>query len=172
VYQKGMKDPPAKRARKPSHGAAERAPVQLRAGGEELCTVEEAARRLKLHPRTILRFIHEDRLPATRVGKSFRILRRDLDAFAGLPPEVQAAHEPAVVTCIVDIPQVGPDLAQRWARVLPAVLNTRTGDRPPVRAEIVYDPDRSQLKIMLVSTPDVVGSMLKLVEMLLEQPPS
>ncbi len=181
VYQKGMTVHPGKRGRKPRSGAsaaerrghdAESGLVQLRAGGDELVTVEEAARRLKLHPRTILRFIHENRLVATRVGKAFRILRSDLDAFAGLPVQSRSAREPAVVTCIVDVPQVGPDLAQRWARVLPAVLNTRTGDRPPIRAEIVYDPPRSQLKIVLVSTPDVVASLLKLVEALMEQPPA
>jgi excisionase family DNA binding protein len=52
---------------------------------EELCTVGFAATQLKLHPKTILRFIREGRLRATRVGKAFRILRADLDAFAGIP---------------------------------------------------------------------------------------
>lgn len=138
--------------------------VAFRTGGEELCTVEDAARRLKLHARTVLRFIHEQRLPATRIGKSFRILRRDLEAFAGVPSQIDAAPEPATVTCIVDIPSVGEDLARDWARVMPAALNSRTSDRPPVRAEIVYDPQRSQLKIVLVSTVDVVADLLRLVE--------
>ncbi len=105
------------------------------------------------------------------MGKSFRILRRDLDAFAGLSPSAQAAREPASATCIVDVPGVGEDLARRWAMVLPAALNSRVSDRPPVRAEIAYDPERRQLKIILVSTPDIVGHLLKLVELLIDQPP-
>lgn len=168
-----MTDRPGKVWRKPRREKpqAEREPVQFRTGAEELCTVEDAARRLKLHPRTILRFIHEGRLAGTRVGKSFRILRRDLDAFAGLSPSAQAAREPASATCIVDVPGVGEDLARRWAMVLPAALNSRVSDRPPVRAEIAYDPERRQLKIILVSTPDIVGHLLKLVELLIDQPP-
>ena len=168
-----MTDRPGKGGRKPRRDKprAEREPVQFRAGAEELCTVEDAARRLKLHPRTILRFIHEGRLQATRVGKSFRILRRDLDAFAGLPPSEQSAREPASVTCVVDIPGVGEDLARRWAMVLPAALNSRVSDRPAVRAEIAYDPERSQLKIIAVSTPDVVSHLLRLIQLLIDQPP-
>ncbi len=50
---------------------------------EELYTVEFAARRLKLHPTTILRFIRDGRLAATKVGKSYRILRSELDRLAG-----------------------------------------------------------------------------------------
>lgn len=171
-----MTDRPGKGGRKPRRVAPKaqgmgRGPVQFRAGADELCTVEDAARRLKLHPRTVLRFIHEGKLAATRVGKSFRILRRDLDAFAGLPAEAQTAREPVSVTCIVDVPGVGEDLARRWAMVLPAALNARVSDRPPVRAEIAYDPERRSLKVILVSTPDVVGHLLKLIELLIDQPP-
>jgi excisionase family DNA binding protein len=54
-----------------------------RAMSEELYTVEMAAERLKLHPKTVLRFIRDGRLRATRIGKSYRILRSDLDAFGG-----------------------------------------------------------------------------------------
>lgn len=169
VYQRRMRDRPGKGGRKPRRVAPKaervsREPVQFRAGAEDLCTVEDAARRLKLHPRTILRFIHEGRLAGTRVGRSFRILRRDLDAFAGLPPSVEPIHRAVSVTCVVDIPEVGEDHARAWARMIPGALNSRTSDRAPVRAEIAYDPGRRQLKIILVSDPEVVGQLLKLIE--------
>ena len=35
-----------------------------------LFTVEQAAQRLNLHPKTVLRYIRDGQLPATRVGKS------------------------------------------------------------------------------------------------------
>jgi excisionase family DNA binding protein len=40
-----------------------------------LVTVEQAAEELKLHPKTVLRYIHEGRLEATRIGKAYRIDR-------------------------------------------------------------------------------------------------
>ena len=50
---------------------------------EDVYTVELAAERLRLHPKTVLRFIAEGRLRAVKMGKSYRILRSDLDALIG-----------------------------------------------------------------------------------------
>ena len=49
-----------------------------------LYTVEQAAERLKLHPKTVLRMIREGRLKAARIGKAYRIAGDDLDAVAGV----------------------------------------------------------------------------------------
>ena len=45
---------------------------------QQLVTVEQAAQELSLHPKTVLRYIRDNRLPATRVGRSYRILRSEL----------------------------------------------------------------------------------------------
>ena len=50
----------------------------------ELYTVEQAADRLKLHAKTVLRMIREGRLKAVRLGKAYRISGDDLDAAAGV----------------------------------------------------------------------------------------
>ena len=47
---------------------------------EEVYTVEQFAERLKLHPKTVLRFIKDGRLRAVKVGKSYRILRTEMEA--------------------------------------------------------------------------------------------
>ncbi len=62
---------------------------------QELYTVEAAAERLKLHNKTVLRFIREGRLRATKIGKQYRILHSDLDAFAGVG---SAREAPAAAT--------------------------------------------------------------------------
>ena len=139
------------------------------APGDEILTVDLVAGQLKLHPKTVLRFIREGRLRAVRVGKAYRISRKDLEAFTGLPAETAPAAAPATVTCIVDIPGVEPDRAQAWGRTIPAALNANDASRPPVRADVIYDPERAHLKIVLVSSPEVAGGLLKLVQFLLEQ---
>ena len=133
--------------------------------GEALCTVDYAAEQLKVHPKTVLRFIHEGRLPATRLGKSFRIHRRDLEIFAGFPARDIAPVEPTVVTCIVDISGITVADARRWARDLPTALNATPADGPPIRPEIVHDEDRSRLKVVLVGFPDAVVRLMKLVQL-------
>lgn len=140
----------------------------MAAMAEELCTVDFAADRLKLHPKTVLRFIREGRLPARRIGKAYRIRRADLDAFAGVPPAAQPAPEPSVTT-IVDVPGVGAALAQKWARTVTNALNAKPMDGALLRADVVYDEAREHLKIIVVGPPDEVVDLMNLVRVWLDQ---
>jgi excisionase family DNA binding protein len=136
---------------------------------EDLYTVERAAERLQLHPKTVLRAIRELRLRATRVGKSYRILRSDLDAFAGVPARASTAGGEPWITSIVDIPEVRPELAQKWARTMTNALNARPKGGPPLRADVIYDPDRNHLKIIVVGPPGDVINLMNLIRVWLEQ---
>jgi excisionase family DNA binding protein len=136
---------------------------------EELYTVEQASGRLKLHAKTVLRAIREGRLRATRVGKSYRILRSDLDTFAGVPPRSSTAANSASITTIVDIPDIGPDAAQTWARTITAALNARPHGGPLLRADVIYQPERSHLKIIVVGAPGDAINLMNLIRVWLEQ---
>jgi excisionase family DNA binding protein len=131
-------------------------------------TVEEAASRLRLHAKTVLRAIREGRLRATRVGKSYRILHEDLDDFAGVPARTSSGREPRV-TAIVDVPDVGPEMAQKWARTVTNALNARRPGGPPLRADVAYDPERSHLKIIVVGPPGDTVNLMNLIRVWLEQ---
>lgn len=137
---------------------------------EELSTVEEAAERLKLHPKTVLRFIREGRLKATRVGRAYRISRADLDAFAGVPVRSEPqASQSAWATSIVDLPDVGPEVAQKWARSVTNALQARPAGGAPLRADVVYDPDRRQMKIVAVGAPADLSNLLGLIAIWVDQ---
>ncbi|MDQ7843659.1 MAG: helix-turn-helix domain-containing protein [Armatimonadota bacterium] len=47
----------------------------------EVLTVEQAAQYLQVHKITLYKYIRTGRLPAAKLGKVYRILRRDLEAF-------------------------------------------------------------------------------------------
>lgn len=132
---------------------------------EEFYTVEMAAERLRLHPKTVLRFIGDGRLRATRIGKSYRILRSDLDALAGAKPR----PTPEVsVTSIVDIPDIGPEAAALMARRLQATLNTGEVRASPVRLDTAYDPAREHLKVVVIGSPADTAALLRLIPVWLE----
>ena len=135
---------------------------------EELLTVDVAAERLKLHPKTVLRFIREGRLKATRIGKAYRILRSDLDAFAGVPAAEPKPSDEAWVTSIVDAPGVTPKLAQKLAGSVTNAMNARRGGGL-MRAEVIYEPERSHLKIVIVGPPGDTVNLLSLIRVWLEQ---
>src|SRR3569833_4175374 len=114
---------------------------------EEVYTVEQRAERLKPHPKTVLRFIRDGRLRAVKVGKSYRILRSDLEAMTGAVRGEGAST--ARVTSIVDIPDVDADLAQRLARQLPAMRMGQTTPADPMSLDVAYDPARRHLKVVI-----------------------
>jgi len=114
-------------------------------------TVERAAARLAVHPKTLLRFIRDGRLRATRIGKSWRVLESDLNAFAGAPASVQPAREPPRVTAIVDLPAISVETSSRLATALQATLIAREERPRPIKLDTVYDPERSHLKVIIVA---------------------
>jgi len=133
---------------------------------EEVYTVEQFAERLKLHPKTVLRFIRDGRLRAVKVGKSYRILRTDMEAMTGVVrgSELKTPR----VTSIVDIPEVEPDLAQRLARQLPSLRISQTAHPDPMSLDVAYDPARKHLKVVIVGSPEDTAAMLKMIQVLSE----
>lgn len=136
---------------------------------DTLLTVADAATRLELHRKTVLRFIREGRLPAHRIGKSYRIRREDLQAFAGLPAAAAAPAPQPTVTAIVDLPGVHPELARKWMTTVTAALHSRPGRPGQMRAEVIYDPTSALLKIVVIGVPDDTVPFLGMVRALIEQ---
>ncbi|MCW5713035.1 MAG: excisionase family DNA-binding protein [Bauldia sp.] len=128
-----------------------------------LISVDQAAAQLNLHPKTVLRYIHDGRLPATRVGKSYRIAQGKLDAFAGVAAGVAAAVVEARATCIVDVPGIAVESASRLANFLNAAAMTGDARSPAMHLQTAFDPARGTLKIVLVGVPSDVARLLEMV---------
>jgi excisionase family DNA binding protein len=134
---------------------------------EEVYTVEHAAERLKLHPKTVLRFIRDGRLRATRLGKSYRILRSDLEVLAGASPARSDA--PSVrVTTVVDLDGLAPERAQRLATMLTSVRMGNEARPDPMNLSIAHDPARDCVKVVMVGSASDVAAMLRLIQGLTE----
>jgi excisionase family DNA binding protein len=134
---------------------------------DEVYTVEQFAERLKLHPKTVLRFIREGRLRAVKVGKSYRILRSDLEAMTGVLTG-RADRAGVRVTSVVDIEGVDPERAQRIARQLTAARMSQTAHPDPMSLDLAHDPVRRSLKVIIVGSPGDTAAMLQLVGVLAE----
>jgi excisionase family DNA binding protein len=143
----------------PAHGRA----------SEQLCTVEFAAAHLQVHRKTVLRYIRDRRLPATKIGKGYRIRRADLDAFAGAPTTTVTVIDAARVTAIVDVPGVGPALASKIAGAVTNSLHSGREQRGDVHAQVVHDAGEAQLKVIVVGGIAETRSLLGLLAVWLEQ---
>lgn len=130
-----------------------------------LVTVEQAAEQLHLHPKTVLRYIRDGRLLATRVGKSYRIARAKLDAFAGVtsnPSEMAVAQVRA--TCIIDIPNISVGEAERIATFLQASALSGRDHSSPLHLQTTFDPLAKSMKVVLIGSPSDVTKMLEMLQ--------
>jgi excisionase family DNA binding protein len=134
---------------------------------DEIYTVDQFARRLKLHPKTVLRFIREGRVRAVKVGRSWRILASELEAFGGVPPPQDAVG--ARVTAIVDAPDISPERAQALASF---VTSLRMGSETPARAmslDVAHDPARRHVKVVILGSPQDTAALLQVLGFWLDQ---
>jgi excisionase family DNA binding protein len=127
----------------------------------DLHTVEQAAERLKLHPKTVLRMIREGRLKATRLGKAYRIAGADLDAAAGIA-RTQTREADDRTTVIADFGGLSPELAQRLGATLAAMLvGSHKVRAEPVTLDTAYDPLLRRLKMVAIGAPEDAAALLK-----------
>ena len=140
-----------------------------------LYTIERVAELLNLHVKTVRAYVRSGRLKATRIGKSYRITRADLEAFAGtsaidLPAtttQAQARH--VILSSIVDADGVTREVADRISTLLMSALNSRRGGGSEVRADVIYYPEQSKLRVTITGSPDIAASLVRVVTSLLEQ---
>jgi excisionase family DNA binding protein len=128
-------------------------------------TVEQAAEELKLHPKTVLRYIREHRLPAARIGKSYRITRGDLDVFSGIARGGAAPLQRVKTTCIVDIPDIGIERAQRLATFLQSAALTGSAETPTLSLQTAFDRASAAMKLVLIGSPSDVARLLGMIEL-------
>jgi len=119
-----------------------------------LFTVEQAAQRLALHPKTVLRLIREGRLKANRIGKAYRIQAHDLEAFVGAgKAPVGARAKTTIVTEIGPLPESGAALL---ANRLVALVHGATG----AHLATSYDPTALQMKLVFIADARVAADFL------------
>lgn len=132
---------------------------------EDFCTVTEVAERLKLHPKTVLQFVRDGRLRATRIGKQYRISRNDLDVFTGTRPlAVRLRH--TEVSSVVHIDAIGAAQAGRTATHLMAALKGRSGDDAAARLDTIYYEEQAKLKIVISGGIETTAYLLGLIPVL------
>lgn len=92
---------------------------------ERFYTVDEISEMLKMHPKTIQRYIREGRLRATKIGKSWRVSGHDLSQFAENVQEEEPEGARVAASAVIDIRVRTRDEAIRIMNALTAVLNAK-----------------------------------------------
>ena len=139
-----------------------------------LLSVDEVARTLGVHVRTVRRYLRAGRLKGVKIGKQYRIAAPDLDALLGYrgkdgpgerPPGGSAArtyHSEA--SAVVQIDAIGPEAAARITKALGgAIRGYDKHSHTPLRVDTAYDDARARLKLILTGSLPVVLALLQRV---------
>ena len=100
---------------------------------QKLYSIEDLVPILKLHSKTILRFIHEGKIRARKVGRTWMVQQDALDFYLqgdGVEPKSET-HKPEdvarriTVSAVIEIEEQNSDEATRLSNSLLALLNSK-----------------------------------------------
>lgn len=136
---------------------------------QDFYTITEVAKRLKLHVKTVLIYVRDGRLKATRIGKQYRVARSDFDAFAGQQAQQSEPRRTrrVEVSSIVEIDAISLEAATRAVTHLQGALKSRPPDDSHAQLDTIYYQEIGRLKLIISASPETTAQLLKFVPVLI-----
>jgi len=136
----------------------------------QLLTADQVADTLNLHVKTVLRYIRQGKLKAKRIGKEYRIIRADLDAFAGdtrAPEAAVARTRQVIVSTVMDVDAISPADSHRVTTMVMASLNSRRGHGDSPRVDSIYYEEQGKLRVTITSSVELTVQLLRMIDALI-----
>jgi excisionase family DNA binding protein len=138
-----------------------------------LLSVGQVASALRVHVRTVRRYLREGRLKGTRIGKQYRIAAADLMQLTGTPlptPEPVRLTRHSEASSVVQIDAIAREEAMRVMNGIGGAIKGRDKHSDtPLRVDTVYDEARARLKIIITGSLSTTVGLMKLAEVYAEQ---
>ena len=155
---------------------------------DEILSIEEVAKRIGLHPKTVRKHITDGKLPARKVGRQWRVLGSDLERFVGgdeaspkttdLPaleladvetdPSRQRAQR-IRVTSVVDVFVSGKEEADRIETFVFASMNSAPDPEGSPRCDYIFFPKENKARFIFWGSPKFMSDMLACLEVITDQ---
>jgi excisionase family DNA binding protein len=148
----------------------------------DIFTVDQVARMLDLHPKTVRRFIREGKLNARKVGGQWRITRQDIEACMGgqslsgseatlrtIPKKDQDGTRGNItgkiqVSAVVDVFVTDKEEASRLSTSILASMHSRDPDLGAARCDSIFYEEELRVRFILWGTPAFISIMLSFLE--------
>ena len=132
-------------------------------------TVDEISEKLKMHPKTIRRYIRDGQIKGRKIGKSWYIAYEEYLRFTGEEDQrkktVQLPKKVTVST-VVDILVNDIEDAMRIANMLSAVMNNKDPKYGSSTMTSQYIQPESKIRIMLWGSIEFIQIMLESISVL------
>ncbi len=145
----------------------------------KLYSISDLTKILNLHPKTILRFIHEGKIKARKIGRSWKVSEEDLKLYCHgelseeqtpkQVPNFETIADRINVSAVVEITEQNSEEASRISNSLMAMLNSEKGVNGKSRFDFFYYPEIQKAKYVFYGSPDVVSRILSTFDVLCRQ---
>ena len=145
---------------------------------EKLYSIAELAEILKLHPKTLLRFIHENKITAKKIGRSWMVTEEALKTYvhgelaqnkpATGKPVYEDLYQRIHVSAVIEISEHSSEETTRISNTLMAMLNS-AGNEEGIRFDCVYYPEIEKAKYLVHGKPEGIRRILQAFEILCAQ---
>ena len=146
---------------------------------EKLYTIEELTGILKLHSKTILRFIHEGKIKAKKIGRTWMVHQTDLKEYVHgeLASKTESKNDTnynsisdrITVSSVIEINEQNSEEASRISNSLMAMLNNKDESYGNSRFDFFYYPDIQKAKYVLFGSPKFLSMVLSIFDTLCQQ---
>ncbi len=145
---------------------------------EKYYTVEQISGMLKIHPKTIQRYIREGKLRANKVGKSWRITGHDLSVFIETEKsayildgqnKILPIEDRIKVSAVVDMSVYNKDDAIHIIDMLTGALNSKPPEYGSSSMHTQYIIEENKIRITLWGGIRFMEAMMGSISTLTEQ---
>ncbi len=140
----------------------------------KLYTISDLKTILNLHPKTILRFIHEGKIKARKIGRSWMVSDDDLKSYCHaelsgskspvLSPSYETLKDRINVSAVIEINEQNSEEASRISNSLIAMLNSEKGSQGKSRFDFFYYPEIEKAKYVFYGSPAFIGRILQVFD--------
>jgi len=142
----------------------------------KLYSIDDLTKILNLHPKTILRFIHEGKIAARKIGRSWRVAEDDLKTFchgelAGskmleLPERSDPLKDRVKVSAVIEISGQNSEEASRISNSIIAMRNSDRDSGGNTRYDFFYYPEIENAKYLFYGSPSYIRRIIGAFEQL------
>lgn len=146
---------------------------------EKLYTVTELKGILNLHEKTIIRFIHEEKIKGKKIGRSWMVSESDLKTYvhgelANDKKEVKQTdystlNERISISAVIEIKEQNSEEASRISNSLMAMLNSGNEETRKTRFDFFYYPEIQMAKYVVYGNPKTISQIIKTFDVLSNQ---
>lgn len=142
----------------------------------KLYSITDLTKILNLHPKTILRFIHEEKIVARKLGRTWRVSEDDLKTFCHgelanrqtpkISPNYDTLRDRLSVSAVIEINEQNSEEASRLSNSLMAMLNSDRESDGKSHFDFFYYPEIEKAKYIFYGSPQFVGRIISTFELL------